>query len=277
MSPMKKYLACILQVVAFSLTSSAFAAEPFPTAPGRHTVQFPESAIQSGAEEVKARLSAAEDAPAYDITKERFELVVPANYRATEPWGLFIWIDAGNRPKLPPQWESVLATHKLLVVAALNSGNPRNIFDRMRMALDANVGMRRHYKIDGRRVYVSGFSGGARVASMLGVAFADLFSGTAPVMGVNFYTDLPAPDGKQFGTSYIPDDQVLAIAKQKCRYVLMTGEKDFNRANTEAAHEHGFQKEGFASVLYLEAPATGHTLPDAKFLEQALEYLDRGK
>jgi hypothetical protein len=96
-------------------------------------------------------------------------------------------------------------------------------------------------------------------------------------MGVNFYTDLPAEGGKQFGLNYIPDDQALDIAKKKCRYVLVTGEKDFNRVNTRSAEEHGFRKEGFASVLCLEVPGLAHAMPDATWLNKGLEFLDTGK
>jgi hypothetical protein len=96
-------------------------------------------------------------------------------------------------------------------------------------------------------------------------------------MGVNFYTDLTAADGQRFGTSYIPDDEVLAIAKARCRYVLVTGEKDFNRPNTRAAYDGGFLKEGFKSVLYLEVPGVGHGLPEARYFDQALTFLDTGK
>src|SRR5207248_2287400 len=113
-----------------------------------------------------------------------------------EAWGLFIWISASDAPRIPADWEAVLAARKLLFIGAVQSGNKRDILDRIRLAIDANVGMRKRCRIDGRRVYVSGFSGGARVASMVGVAFADLFSGAMPFMGVNFYTELPAGDGK---------------------------------------------------------------------------------
>jgi len=259
--------------VAFSMAVE----DRLPMTPGAHSIQFTESAVQSGADEVKWRLHSLEDPGAFEIGKEWFQLVIPKNYKPTEPWGLFIWISASHAAAIPAEWQAVLAARKLLFVGALQSGNPRNLFDRVRMAIDANVGMRRHYRIDGRRVYVSGFSGGARVASMVGVAFADLFSGTMPFMGVNFYTELPNSEGKVFGISYLPDEEVLEIAKKKCRYVLVTGEKDFNRVNTHAADEHGFRKEGFASVLCLEVPGLGHALPEAKWLEQGLEILDGGK
>ena len=76
---------------------------------------------------------------------------------------------------------------------------------------------------------------------------------------------------------YLPDDDVLALAKKFCRYALVTGSKDFNRPNTFGVLENGFRKEGFANVTYLEAPGVGHALPPVKFLEQALEFLDQGK
>ena len=95
--------------------------------------------------------------------------------------------------------------------------------------------------------------------------------------GVNFYTELPAENGKQFGISYIPDDQALAIAKKECRYVLVTGEKDSNRVNTHSAEENGFRKEGFASVLCLEVPGLGHAMPPGEWLDKGLEFLDTGR
>lgn len=253
---------------------TAVAAQP-PLAPGAQTIRFPASTVQSSAEEMKARLHSIEDPGAFDITTEKFQLIVPKSYQPTEPWGLFIWISAGDDARIPADWEAVLAEKKLLFLGAVQSGNKRNIFDRMRMAVDASAGMRKRCRVDERRVYISGFSGGARVASMLGVAYADLFTGTMPFMGVNFYTDVVGSDGKKYGLSYLPDDEVLEIAK-KNRFVLFTAEKDFNRPNTYAA-EQGFKKEGFPAVLTLEVPALGHSVPDGKWLAKGLDFLDEGK
>lgn len=255
---------------------SSEAEETFPKTPGRHVIQLSESAVQSGAEEVKWRLHAVEEPGAFEIAKEKLQLVVPKGYRADEPWGLFVWVSAGPTANIPADWEAVLAAKKLLFVGALNSGNPRNIFDRVRMAVDAGVGLRKRFRIDERRVYVSGFSGGARVASMLGVAFADIFTGALPFMGVNFYTDLPMPGGKTYELSFIPDDDVLAIAKKRGRFAFVTGEKDFNRVEIRSAFENGYRKEGFVKVTSLEVPGLGHAMPPAKWLEQGLEFLDVG-
>ena len=241
------------------------------------SVQFKQSPPQSDAEQVKLRLHAIEQPPPYDVTKETFDLLVPKDYKTTVPHGLFIWISAGNDVKISAEWEAVFAEKKIIFIGAKNSGNPRNLFDRARMALDANVNMRDLYKIDGRRVYVSGFSGGSRVASMLGVAYAEMFSGAACFMGVNFYTDTFGTDQLVYGTSYIPDDQVLEMAKKFCRYALITGEKDPNRPNTLGALETGFKKEGFANAQAFDIPAQGHSPPNAEWLRKVIDYLDAGK
>ena len=248
-----------------------------PKAGERSTVVIPKSPVQSDAGQLKLRLHAAEDPPAYDVSKEVFEVIVPKAYKPADPHGLFIWIGSGNSPAIPKEWEAVLAQKKLIFVGARNSGNPRNLFDRMRMAIDANVHLRTLYQIDGRRVYVSGFSGGSRVASMLGVCYAEMFGGTLCCMGVNFYTDVVGDDGKTYGLNYIPDDEVAALAKKFCRYALFAGEKDFNRPNTRAAYEQGFKKEGFANVKLFDVPGIGHQSPPADWLAKAIDFLDEGK
>lgn len=264
-----------LVVAAMTVGFPAFAADR--VMPGKQVIQFSESAVQAGAEEVKWRLHSIENPGACDIAKEKFQVIVPKEYRAEESWGLLVWISAGPAVNLPADWEAVLAKKKLLLVGALNSGNPRDVFDRVRLAVEAGVGMRKRCRVDERRVYVSGFSGGARVASMVGVAFADIFSGALPFMGVNFYTDLPMPGGKTYPPSFIPDDEVLEIAKQRRRFALVTGEKDFNRPETRSAFENGFRKEGFASAVCLEAPGIGHAMPPAAWLEKGIDFLDEGK
>jgi hypothetical protein len=61
---------------------------------------------------------------------------------------------------------------------------------------------------------------------MLGVTYADMFTGTIAFMGTNFYTDIVTLDKTEvFEARYIPHDEVAALAKTDCRYVLVTGEK----------------------------------------------------
>src|SRR5581483_2489168 len=142
---------------------------PAPKA-GASDVTFEKSGPLTDAEELKARFRAKEDAGPYDVAREKFRVVVPRSYAASGRWGLFVFVNAGDDPGLPAEYEAVLEKHKLVGVAAYRSGNGRNIFDRFRLAIDAAVNLPARLPIDPKRVYVSGFSGGARVASMLAVA-----------------------------------------------------------------------------------------------------------
>ena len=270
---MKSWIALL-----FSFACSVQCAEFAPFTAGKSTVQFSMLPQQAEAGEVKARLHSIEDPAGIDLAAEKFQIIVPATYRHSEKWGVFVWISPGDTPLIPAEWESVLAARKLLFVGAFKSGNPRNIFDRIRLAVAANTGMRGRFNVDARRVYVSGFSGGGRTASMVGVAFADMFTGALPFMGVNFYESIALGDGKTvYGADFIPDPEVLAIARKSSRYALVTGEKDFNRPGTKAVYEQGYRKEGFAHVLYLEAPGVGHAMPSAAWLERGIDFLDGGK
>ncbi len=276
---MKIPIAQILILVglcSFSQSSKGQEAKIFPGK--RSEIQFTKSPVQSSDPiRIRYRMMAAEQPPAYDVTQETFDVLLPKNFKANQPHGLFIWISAGDSPSIPNAWEPILAKHNLIFIGAKKSGNKRNIFDRIRMAIDANHNMRELYKIDGRRVYVSGFSGGSRVASMIGVAWGDMFSGTICCMGVNFYTDIKAPDGKVYGLNYIPNEELLPIVKKACRYALITGEKDFNFANTKGAFVGGFQKEKFKNAEFFEIPAHGHKPPPADWLEKAIQFVDAGK
>ncbi len=135
--------------------------------------------------------------------------------------------------------------------------------------------MSKRFHINPDRVYVSGLSGGGRTASMLGVAYADVFSGTFPIVGANFYRPIPTADpGKSWMPTYRPEAAILEPAKAKNRYVLLTGEDDFNRENTRRVFQHGFEPEGFRHILYLEVPGMGHAHPPAEWFARGIEFLD---
>jgi predicted esterase len=125
-------------------------------------------------------------------------------------------------------------------------------------------------------VYVSGFSGGARMASMLGVTYAEMFSGAACFMGVNFYEPVLGKDNMVYQARYIPVDEILDIAKGACRFSLITSEKDFNLPNTLAVHA-AMEAAGFKATQLLQVPKIAHNMPAAEWLEKAISFLDGGK
>ena len=248
-----------------------------PLKPGEWSqITLKESPQPSEPEQLKYRMHAAENPGPYDVSKESFNLLVPKSYRKEVPHGLFVWVSPGGTGSIPKEWEAVLAQKKLIFIGANNSGNPRDVFDRMRMAVDANHNLRGMFNIDDRRVYVSGFSGGARVASMLGVCYADMFTGAACFMGVNFYEPVLGDDKLMYQARYIPNEEILEIAKNEGRFVFITGEKDFNLADTKAVHAAAV-KNGFQAVEFVNIPKQGHQPPAADWLKKSIEYLDQGK
>lgn len=241
------------------------------------TIIFDKSVPLGEPAQLKMRMHAVETPGMFDVSQEQYQILLPKGYRKSEPHGLFIWVSPGNSVGLPKEWEAVLADKKLIAIGARNSGNEREVFDRMRLALDANDNLRNLFNVDPARVYVSGFSGGARVASMLGVTYADMFTGALCFMGVNFYEPTFDKEKKEvFQARYIPNDEILAIAKQDVRYVFVTGEKDFNLVNTQAVFD-GFKAAGFKAVDMYNVPGIGHQAPAAEWLKKGIAFLDQGK
>ena len=94
--------------------------------------------------------------------------------------------------------------------------------------------------------------------------------------GANFSPEL-YDKTEVFEARYIPHEEIAALAKTDCRYVLVTGVKDFNLKNTSAVYENGFLKEGFKSVELMNIPGQGHQPPKAEWLKKAIEFLDGKK
>src|SRR5438067_2390611 len=262
---------CLLMAATTSAQAGDF--PEFKT--GQYDITFEESSPDTAPAEVVRRLSVDQEPPAYEIAAEKFHVWVPKVDAHDREWGLFVWVDAGDTPRIPEDWEKVLSEHKLLAIAAYHSGNPRHPASRLQLAVDAAFNMRRRFNITPRRVYISGLSGGGRVASMVGIAYADVFSGTFSIVGANFYKPMPAPGGRHYPPSFAPVGTILADAKKRNRFILLTGSKDSNRENTKDVYRRGFKAEGFRHVLYLEVPDMGHALPSGEWFAKGLDFLDQ--
>lgn len=262
-----------------ALSTTAFSATPaVEIRPGvRSTIRFQGAVEINSDAQYRMRMAYQGDPAPYSLGQESYEILVPKNYKETEPHGLFIWISPGTKPALTPEWEKVLAEKKLIFIAALNAGNNRDTPTRIRLAVDANHHLRERYQVDADRVYVAGHSGGGRVASMVGVAYADMFTGAACFMGVNYFRPVQGADGTLYDRRYFPHAEMATIAQQENRYALITGDNDSNLDNTLSVYEQGFMKDSFKGVRLFQIPNQGHSSPDAKWLEKVIEFLDTGK
>jgi len=212
----------------------------------------------------------------YDLKNETFQLYEPQAYDGSEPYGLFVWISAGPGGQLAPSWLEAMAQRKIIAIGADNSGNSRAPWIRFGLALDAAYNVAKQYKIDPRRVYVSGGSGGGRCSSMLGVAYPDVFQGGFYMIGCNYFRGLipPGHPNERWGPDYFkPGSKLLALATKRSRHVLLTGDGDMNREQTKVIYA-GMLEDGFKHVTYIEIPGLGHQVPNRAWFEKGLDLLE---
>lgn len=253
---------------------------------GHHEVRFGEGSQLGSIDVLLARFASNEDEAArsaavdgaYELAEESFHLYVPSVEAPADGWGLIVWI-------APIDWggfqrqglAEVLDRHRLVWVGANRAGNARQVLDRWRLALDAAAATARLLVVDPRRVYVAGYSGGGRVASHLGSAFPELFRGTLCWFGVDHFHPVPVPDrpGAAWPPAVSePPAKILDTVRREGRFLLVTGERDFNRAQTVAVAEH-LREDGFDHVELMVIPDADHYLGlDPEWLERALTSLD---
>ncbi|MDP7287950.1 MAG: hypothetical protein QGH94_08150 [Phycisphaerae bacterium] len=215
----------------------------------------------------------------YSLENFTFEVYVPRNYDGTKPYGIMVYISPS--PYVyhinVRGYRAIYDKHSLIHVAAYNSGNKQYVPTRLGLAMDAVHNIKRMYNIAKDRIYVTGTSGGGRCSAMLGLGFADVFDGAIPQVGCYFFTRIMSLENPKKGWSgrfNRPTGAIFRKAKLTNRFVLLTGERDFNRNETESIHVNGFKKLNFKHATYLEVKGMGHTIAPAKYMEKGIVTLD---
>jgi hypothetical protein len=218
---------------------------------------------------------------AIDPRTARYFIHVPSSYSRSVPFGLIVYISAFAEFKaLPEGWEGVLDRRRLLFVCPQDAGNEsKSEEEREGRAVLGALEMMRNYNVDASRVYVSGFSGGARSASHLGLVQSDIFRGAILNCGVDFHRDVPTryatTDKDQFGNHYgvcavTPNE--IASARDSVKFALITGSGDFRRGNILDIYYGGYLAERFRCKLF-DVSGMGHQNCDSKTLEESLDFL----
>jgi pimeloyl-ACP methyl ester carboxylesterase len=209
-------------------------------------------------------------------------IYLPKDYSGKEPWGVIVYVSSqsGHRG-LPSSWTAVLNAHRFLYICPLAAGNNETGARRCELANSAVSLMRQRYAVNPNRVYIAGFSGGARVACDLGLTRPDLFRGVVAMCGADFYRAVPRvsvteadvrADPETYGV-FNADPRNVQRSWESVHFVFTTGRNDFREHFIEDIVNNGYRPEKF-QVELLDDPNSGHEHVDGSTLDKALRFLE---
>jgi len=187
-----------------------------------------------------------------------WEIYVPPGYRPAAPPGLFVYVSPMQTGKVPGKWRRILDEHNLIWIGANRSGNRVVVGRRMLFAVLAILVAEQGYAVDTSRLYVSGFSGGGKVASRLATAHAQTFTGGFFIGGVEVWHD-EHPDNIEFMRSN--------------RYVFLCGSNDQALRSCKQA-TRAYNAAGVEATELMIIRGMGHDTPDTSDFEKAIIFLD---
>jgi hypothetical protein len=196
----------------------------------------------------------------YDSTKQQYELFVPPNYDPKKPSPVVLFISPGKGAGGWKEWEPICKKAGAIFVAPYDAGNECPPKMRVRIVLDVLDDVRRNYNIDADRTYITGFSGGGRIAAAVAFALPDLFGGVAPLCSAG---DLR---NERWLRHRLVDR--LSVA-------MISGENDFNRGEVERFRGPQYADMGVRTKVWV-TPKMGHVVPPTNMLQEAFTWMEEG-
>jgi predicted esterase len=199
-----------------------------------------------------------------DLAQEQFAVYVPAQ-RPADGYALLVFVPPWQEAVLPRVWAEVLDRYGLIFVTPARSGNDENVFRRrVPLALLAAHNLLQRYGVNRDRVYISGFSGGSRVALRLALGYPDLFRGALLDAG---------SDPLASGALIIPPKELFARFQETSRIIYMTGERDAENLSLDGGSRQSMLDWCVFNLDSELVPRVGHSLATASALSGALRLL----
>ncbi len=170
----------------------------------------------------------------YDSKPQQYDLYVPPRRDAKKLLPVLLFISPGDEPMGWKRFENLCKQRGILYAEARGAGNNCPPKKRVRIVLDVLDDIRRNYPTDADRTYLTGFSGGGRIACAIAFALPEYFGGAMPICA----------SGDLRGESWLRQRVIdrLSVA-------LLTGEKDFNRAEIERLRGPMLKEVGVSARL----------------------------
>ncbi|HEV2285293.1 MAG TPA: PHB depolymerase family esterase [Steroidobacteraceae bacterium] len=199
-----------------------------------------------------------------DLAAERFALYVPAQ-APPDGYALLTFVAPWDEAWLPEGWAPVLERHGMIFVSAARSSNRADPIGRREpLALLATYNVMQRYRVNPERVYIGGFSGGARMALRLALAYPDLYRGALLNAG---------SDPLDAGPPSPPPRELLERFQEGTRIVYLTGEYDTLHLAMDSASEDSMRDWCVYDVAAEVTHGASHEIASAAALSRALTAL----
>ncbi len=195
---------------------------------------------------------------------------VPKGYVSDGTWGLLVFDAYWDKFGIPSGWKPICAKRKLLLAVVQDAGNKHHDFWRQAMIAKAYMEMHAKYKLNRKRIYLVGFSGGSRMASVAAVLFSEVYKGEISNCCADYPVLVP-PQNNVEGFTVAP--RYLRLARQRVRFFLFTGTKDLCEQDTILAYHH-LKSMGFKYVTLFDQPGAEHTQMSLENFNRGLDFLD---
>ena len=200
-----------------------------------------------------------------DLTHEQFRIYVPGT-KPPAGYGVLVFIPPWQDNHLPQGWETAFDAQGMIFVSATRSGNEESPLGRREpLAILAAHNVIQGFPVEASRVYIAGFSGGARVALRLALGYPDLFhgalldAGSDPIGGA----DLPLPPRALFERFRVSS-----------RLIYVTGTRDEFHMTQQASSVGSMNHWCVVNVSTQPVGGLGHTLAPPSVVSAALAALN---
>lgn len=199
-----------------------------------------------------------------DLAQEKFVLYVPQRVPAAG-YGLIVFVPPWDKAKLPDGWGPVLDQYGMIFVSAAKSGNDQNTLARREpLALLAEANVAARYHVDPARIYVSGFSGGSRVALRIALGYPDVFRGAILNAGSDPIGTTATP---------LPPRDLFFRFQETTHLVYLTGDRDTGVIAADTMSLHSMRDWCVFHVGQRNTMDAGHDAIGPAPLSRALDML----
>jgi poly(3-hydroxybutyrate) depolymerase len=187
-----------------------------------------------------------------------WQLYVPVGYQPEKPAGLMVYISPRPSGRIPRGWDKVMDDQNMIWIGANGAGNDVKVVARAVFAMVARTVASSKYSIDPERVYLSGFSGGAKVAGIVAADHPQWFKGAIYMAGARFWDDRTP--------------KLLELVKHN-HYVFLVGSMDQARQPTRKVYKQ-YLSSGVDNSKLMLINNLGHRRPNVRYFNEAIQYLD---